>query len=889
MPRCASGEFCQSPNLPLDDPSFDHFCPGPFCKRQRVVHAGCSLSDEGATDLSDVSWCVPCYNHIHRKLAPAPTLTATLNISNVNNLITDSEFTSTSEAMATHRSAAAPVAGSSTASPVPQDAAENAAVASATNAATAAATPSTHEYLTYLTPHYTMSANRLMPANNMQSIWWTVFHKFKPSHPSNANMAHFACCNICGKTVNLGKDKSTSALKQHVSSCNHNIYEEMLSIKRPSPGGRPKRPDTKTADKSATTEVLAAMPGEGKVAKQAPLPGQSPRKTKAELHEKQEIAAARWLIHSNQNFRVVQTDEFRKMIDTVVAAGNKALRGFSPQALYKRVKELETQVRDCVKRKLKTRKAVLTCDHWTARKRDNGVRDKLSALTIHWIESFELHHATLDLEAQDDAGIGSEDVDTLVAEIEADIITWELSLDNLPFIVSDVTDDKKTAAFGHQVREKLQLETIYCIDNVLQGIADIVFRSNFYGDAEGGDQTSLLNKARSLTEYLSSSAQQLFELKQQQMNMEEYDGEAVGIVTDAMDHRWWSTFRMLDRLLLLRPALAAMSTDGKLKAEYHLSEEEWSELGQINYLLQPFKSAMVYLDDTKFVTVSLVLPIVKIVRDCLDSIVTVAHSDDEGKRADDDDDNESKDNESTNSEESLSAYPKVQECAAVMLAAFDARFGDLDKPFSVTVHYNVEQQQQVGIHWAVLIGHALDPRFKDLHYIKSTSNKQEVWDHLLKLMAEVKLDQKLASGKRKKKRKRADFDPLTASLMAYDNRSVNSGINPAGSLAGDDSPEDDIVVQSCKTELKSYQDAGRLAHFQGNSRTKQNDPLDWWRDNHSRFPRLWRLAELFLCIPAISCPTERAFSEGQQITQNHELTREIIFVRENFQFLPNKP
>lgn len=67
----------------------------------------------------------------------------------------------------------------------------------------------------------------------------------------------------------------------------------------------------------------------------------------------------------------------------------------------------------------------------------------------------------------------------------------------------------------------------------------------------------------------------------------------------------------------------------------------------------------------------------------------------------------------------------------------------------------------------------------------------------------------------------------------------------------------------------------------------ETDPLDWWRLYQSNFPRVARLAQKYLCIPATSAPSERAFSTGGNVvTCNRSLLKpdtvdKLVFLANN--------
>ncbi|KAL1258076.1 hypothetical protein QQF64_011320 [Cirrhinus molitorella] len=85
--------------------------------------------------------------------------------------------------------------------------------------------------------------------------------------------------------------------------------------------------------------------------------------------------------------------------------------------------------------------------------------------------------------------------------------------------------------------------------------------------------------------------------------------------------------------------------------------------------------------------------------------------------------------------------------------------------------------------------------------------------------------------------------------------------------------------EAIEVELKSY-----LQTMQVDGET---DPLDWWWLYQANFPRVARLAHKYLCIPATSAPSERAFSFGGNIVTCHrsllkpETVDKLVFLANN--------
>ncbi|KAI2646520.1 E3 SUMO-protein ligase ZBED1 [Labeo rohita] len=62
---------------------------------------------------------------------------------------------------------------------------------------------------------------------------------------------------------------------------------------------------------------------------------------------------------------------------------------------------------------------------------------------------------------------------------------------------------------------------------------------------------------------------------------------------------------------------------------------------------------------------------------------------------------------------------------------------------------------------------------------------------------------------------------------------------------------------SVACELQSYLQSSYL--------DSEGDPLKWWKEHEKIYPRLSKVAKKYLCIPATSSPSERAFSSGGNV------------------------
>ena len=183
-----------------------------------------------------------------------------------------------------------------------------------------------------------------------------------------------------------------------------------------------------------------------------------------------------------------------------------------------------------------------------------------------------------------------------------------------------------------------------------------------------------------------------------------------------------------------------------------------------------------------------------------------------------------------------------------------------------------------------LIASALDPRHKTLPFL-SPAQRAQVTVKLHEMAKEV------------------DAEKITASTAAS-----SSGAEAAAADVRDEDDDDDGVSEGGDGPPPTDENANAMRVLLGHNYVTSSDsgpenevesfireapadlsvnPLDWWKLNSVRYPRLATLARRYLCVPGTSVPSERIFSAAN-LTVNRLRTRltpehvdTLIFLNKN--------
>ena len=77
---------------------------------------------------------------------------------------------------------------------------------------------------------------------------------------------------------------------------------------------------------------------------------------------------------------------------------------------------------------------------------------------------------------------------------------------------------------------------------------------------------------------------------------------------------------------------------------------------------------------------------------------------------------------------------------------------------------------------------------------------------------------------------------------------------------------DKKVAEASTHRTNSVESAVEIRRYiQEKNLPRQEDPLGWWKQQASGYPHLCKLFKKYLCIPATSVPSERAFSKAGEL------------------------
>ena len=385
---------------------------------------------------------------------------------------------------------------------------------------------------------------------------------------------------------------------------------------------------------------------------------------------------------------------------------------------------------------------------------------------------------------------------------------------------------------------------------------------------EGADKA--MAKARKIIEYFSKSTQQTAKLVEFQATsnvpMYNVDGYRPKKLLQDCITRWWSTYRMLRRLRICKPALLCLHAAGSITCEM-IQEEQWIVLEQIEITLQKMALWQRILEGDKYPTGSLVVSAIFAIRKHYTHVV-----------------------------ECPDTKAPVAKLAKILLDDFDKRYhpptnaADVGKVKFTRDPETGARNRYTGVHPYFFIAAYLDLRTKKaLKTMMVETEYDDLRELILDLMVDVATKEHELSKPKKDRGK--DSDDIAGSSTT---RKRKSQLDFAfDDLYDDDSSEseDDEMLNlsniriRCEHELAAYDllPSMKMKDSNGN----YSNPLMHWKKTECQSPELSKLAAKYFTIPATSAPSERIWSRAARVLTakranlKPEVTSRMIFAQEN--------